>query len=357
MLMTQTTPPKPPATNPADHPAGSWRQVMAPYERSSPWRSSVNLATSVVAYVGLMAVMFLLLPVAPLLALALAAPAAGFLVRTFIVFHDCAHGSFLSSKRANARLGAVLGVLLFTPYAKWRHSHAVHHATAGDLDRRGVGDVATMTVAEYHAQSPWGRFAYRAARNPAVMLTIGPIVAMLVQPRFIGGGDRIRLRRSVLGTDLALVALIAVVCWIVGWQSYLIVQGPVILLAGAVGVWLFYVQHQFEDTYWQSGESWSYADAALRGSSYLKLPRILQFFTGNIGLHHVHHLSARVPNYHLQRAHDETPFFGDVPVLTLWQGIRAFRLKLWDEERGRLVGFAQARRSQMAQTASPAGQG
>ena len=174
------------------------------------------------------------------------------------------------------------------------------------------------------------------------MLTVGPVLVMVIQPRFVRGGERSRLRRSVLGTDVALVALVGGLCWLFGWQAYLLVQGSVFLLGGAAGVWLFYVQHQFEDTYWQSGESWSYADAALRGSSYLKLPRVLQFFTGNIGLHHVHHLSARVPNYHLQRAHDDNAIFHDVPVLTLWQGMRAFRLKLWDPDRGRLVGFGPA---------------
>jgi acyl-lipid omega-6 desaturase (Delta-12 desaturase) len=316
-----------------------WREAMAPYARPSLRRSLMDVATSVAPYVALMVAMFFALRVSVVLTLVLAVAAAGFLMRTFVVFHDCAHGSFLPSKRANAYLGAVLGVLLFTPYAKWRHSHARHHATAGDLDRRGVGDVTTMTVAEYRAQSVWGRLAYRAFRNPLVMLTVGPTFAMVLQPRFVSGGERSRLRRSVLATDAALVVLIAGLCWIVGWRAYLLVQGPVVLLAGAAGVWLFYVQHQFEDTYWQSGEQWSYSDAALRGSSYLKLPRVLQFFSGNIGLHHVHHLSSRVPNYHLQRAHDDNPIFHDVPVLTLWQGIRAFRLKLWDEDHSRLVGF------------------
>ncbi len=323
----------------------SWRETLAPYAKPSLRRSLQNVATSLVPYVALTVAMFLTLHVSLVLTLALAIPTAGFLVRTFIVFHDCAHGSFLPSKRANAYLGAVLGVILFTPYAKWRHAHARHHATAGDLDRRGVGDVATMTVAEYRAQTVWGRLGYRAFRNPVVMLTVGPTYAMVVQPRFVGGGERARLRRSVLATDAALVALVGGLCWLVGWPAYLLVQGPVFLLGGAAGVWLFYVQHQFEDTYWQSGERWTYAEAALRGSSYLKLPRVLQFFSGNIGLHHVHHLSARVPNYHLQRAHDENPIFHDVPVVTLWQGLRAFRLKLWDEDRGRLVGFAQARQA------------
>jgi len=318
----------------------SWRELMAPYATPSLRSSLANVATSVVPYVALMVAMFLALRVSLVLTLALALPTAGFFVRTFIVFHDCGHGSFLPSKRANAYLGAVLGLLLFTPYAKWRHAHARHHATAGDLGRRGVGDIRTMTVAEYRAHSFGGRLAYRALRNPLVMLTVGPLFVMVIQPRFVGGGERSRLRRSVLGTDAALVALVGGLCWLLGWQAYLLVQGSVFLLGGAAGVWLFYVQHQFEDTYWQSGGSWSYTDAALRGSSYLKLPRVLQFFTGNIGLHHVHHLSARVPNYHLQRAHDDNAIFHNVPVLTLWQGMQAFRLKLWDPDRGRLVGFA-----------------
>jgi omega-6 fatty acid desaturase (delta-12 desaturase) len=335
-----------PGTDEAEDQA-SWRATLAPYATPSLRLSLQNVATSVVPYVALIVAMFFALRVSLVLMLLLAVPAAGFLVRTFIVFHDCAHGSFLPSKRANAYLGAVLGLLLFTPYAKWRHAHARHHATAGDLDRRGVGDVKTMTVAEYRAEPLAGRLAYRAFRNPLVMLILGPTYAMVIQPRFVGGGERARLRRSVLATDAALLVLVGGLCWLIGWQAYLLIQGPVMLLAGGAGVWLFYVQHQFEDTYWQSGESWSYADAALRGSSYLKLPPLLQFFTGNIGLHHVHHLSARVPNYHLQRAHDENPIFHDVPVLTLWQGMRAFRLKLWDPDRGRLVGFevARARRS------------
>jgi omega-6 fatty acid desaturase (delta-12 desaturase) len=319
--------------------ARSWRATLKPYATPSLRLSVRNVATSVVPYLALIVAMFFALRVSVLLTLVLAVPTAGYLVRTFIVFHDCAHGSFLPSKRANAWLGAVLGAMLFTPFAKWRHDHARHHATAGDLDRRGVGDVATMTVAEYRAQSQWGRLAYRAFRNPLIMFGLGPIYAMVVYPRFVRGGERPRLRRSVLGTDLVLVLLVGGLCRLVGWQAYLLVQGPVMLLASAAGVWLFYVQHQFEDTYWESGERWSYADAALRGSSYLKLPRLLQFFTGNIGLHHVHHLSARVPNYHLQRAHDDNPIFHDVPVVTLWQGLRAPRLKLWDEDRRRLVGF------------------
>ncbi len=233
--------------------------------------------------------------------------------------------------------------MVFQPFASWRHEHAVHHATAGDLDRRGVGDVPTLTVAEYRALSWQKRLGYRLFRNPLVMFGLGPLFAMVIQPRLVSRSARPRIRRSVIGTNIALVVLVGLVCWLVGWREYLLVQVPMVLLAGGAGIWLFYVQHQFEDTYWQSAGDWSYADAALRGSSYLRLPRVLQFFSGNIGLHHVHHLSAKVPNYNLQRAHDQNPIFHDVPTLSLWDGIRAVRLKLWDERRRRLVTFAEAR--------------
>ena len=322
-----------------------WRPALAPYAQPHPGRAVADLATSVLPYLALSVLMYLTLDVSYLLVLALAIPAAGFLVRTFIVFHDCAHGSFLPSKRANARLGSALGLLVFESFAKWRHTHAVHHATAGDLDRRGVGDVLTLTVAEYRASTWRGRLGYRLFRNPLVMFGLGPIYGMVLHPRLVPRSARPRIRRSVIGTNLALAALVGTLCLLVGWREYLLVQGPIMLLAGAVGVWLFYVQHQFEDTYWQSAGDWSYADAALQGSSYLKLPKVLQFFTGNIGLHHVHHLSTRIPNYNLQRAHDENPVFHGVPTLSLWDGLRAVRLKLWDEDSGRLLTFAEARRA------------
>ena len=320
-----------------------WRDALAPYARPHLGRSLLDLATSLVPYLALLVLMYLALEVSYLLVLALAIPTAGFQMRTFIVFHDCAHGSFLRSKRANACVGAVLGLIVYTPFVSWRHSHAVHHATAGDLDRRGTGDVQTLTVAEYRGSSWRQRLAYRLFRNPLVMFGLGPTYAMVLQPRIVPRSARPRIQRSIIATDIVLVLLVGGLCWLVGWQQFLLVQVPVLLLAGAAGVWLFYVQHQFEDTYWQSAGNWSYADAALRGSSYLKLPRVLQFFSGNIGLHHVHHLSARVPNYNLQRAHDENPIFHEVPTLSLLDGLRAVRLKLWDEGRGRLVTFAEAR--------------
>jgi omega-6 fatty acid desaturase (delta-12 desaturase) len=320
-----------------------WREALAPYAKPHIGRSLLDVATSVVPYLGLVVLMYLALDVSYLLVLALAVPAAGFLVRVYILFHDCTHGSFLPSKRANAWLGSALGLLVFSSFQSWRHSHAVHHATSGDLDRRGVGDVPTMTVAEYTGLSWRGRLGYRLFRNPLVMFGVGPLYAMVIQPRLVSPSARPRIRRSVIATNIALVAFIGAACWLMGWREYLLVQVPAVLLGGAAGVWLFYVQHQFEDAYWESSEAWSYADAALRGSSYLKLPKVLQFFSGNIGLHHVHHLSARIPNYNLQRAHDENPIFHDVPTLSLWDGLRAVRLKLWDEKRGRLVTFAEAR--------------
>ncbi|HVV90504.1 MAG TPA: fatty acid desaturase [Solirubrobacterales bacterium] len=320
-----------------------WREELDPYTRPRVGRSLLSLATSVLPYLGLSVLMYFSLDISYLLTLLIAVPAAGFLLRTFILFHDCAHGSLLPSKRANAWLGRGLGILVFTAFGSWRHSHAVHHATAGDLGRRGVGDVPTLTVAEYLAL-PWRRrLGYRLFRNPLVMFGLGPVLAMVILPRLPSRSSRPRIRRSVIGTDIALALFIGMLCLLIGWRDYLLVQAPSMTLAASAGVWLFYVQHQFQDTYWQSGEEWSYADAALKGSSYLKLPKVLQFFTGNIGLHHVHHLSARIPNYNLQRAHDDHAICHGVPTISLWDGLRAVRLKLWDEQQGRLVTFAEAR--------------
>ena len=324
-----------------------WREILAPYEVPRLTRSLLDLATSVLPYLAL--------DVSYLLVLALAVPASGFLVRVYILFHDCTHGSFFESKRANTWVGTVLGWMVFTPFAAWRHSHQVHHATAGDLDRRGTGDVPLITASEYYAL-PWkGRLGYRLFRNPLVMFGLGPIWAMIVQPRLVSRDARPRIKRSIIVTNLALGLLIGGLCWLLGPLNYLLVQAPTALMAGAAGIWLFYVQHQFEDAYWEEHGEWSYADAALRGSSYLRLPKVLQFFSGNIGLHHVHHLSARIPNYNLQRAHDENPMFHDVPTLSLWDGLRCTRLKVWDEDSGRLVTWAEARRSAPAMAAATAG--
>jgi omega-6 fatty acid desaturase (delta-12 desaturase) len=331
-----------------------WTHALAPFARPSVPRSILDLLTAVVPYLGLLVAMYYSLRVSHLLTLGLGVLAAGFLLRTYIIFHDCSHGSFLPSKRGNLWLGSVLGVLVFAPFANWRHSHAIHHATAADLDRRGQGDVPTLTVAEYYAR-PWkGRLSYRLFRNPLIMFGLGPLGAMILAPRIVPRGARPRIRRSVHLTNLALAALISGACLLVGWSNFLLIQGPAALIAGAAGIWLFYVQHQFEDTYWERNTGWTYADAALRGSSYLKLPKVLQFFTGNIGLHHVHHLNSRIPNYNLQAAHDSDPVFLSVPTLTIWDGLRATRLKLWDEDSRRLVTWPQSRAALAARLRSAA---
>jgi omega-6 fatty acid desaturase (delta-12 desaturase) len=323
-------------------PEPSWRTVLAPYARPSLGRSLLDIATSVVTYLGLLVAMYFLRGVSTWLVLLVSVPAAGFLVRTYIVFHDCAHGNFLPWSRANELLGAACGLLVFTPFQRWRHQHALHHASSGDLDRRGGGDVLTLTVAEYLALPRKRRLGYRLLRNPIVMLGIGPTWAMILGPRFVSRSERPRIRRSVHRTNFVLAIAIGLLCWLLGWETFLLVEMPSALLAGSIGVWLFFVQHQFEDAYWQNSDSWSYDDAALRGSSYLRLPKVLQFFTGNIGLHHVHHLSTRIPNYNLQRAHDACLAFRQVPTLSIWDGIRCLKLKLWDQDLGRLVPFPQA---------------
>ncbi len=321
----------------------SWRGVLDDYAKPRLGRSLVDLATSVVPYLALLVAMVFALRVSVLLMLVLVVPAAAFLIRTFIVFHDCTHGSFMRSRRGNDVLGVALGLLVWLPYRGWQHEHAVHHATAGDLDRRGVGDIATLTVSEYQALPVRRRVAYRLFRNPFIMFGFGWLLVLVLKPRFVPRGAKRRVRNSVLATNLALALIVAAVCLAIGWRDYLLVQVPVFFVAGAVGIWLFYVQHQFEDTYWQAHADWRYDYAALEGSSYLRLPGVLRFFTGNIGFHHVHHLSVGIPNYNLQAAHNENDRLRTVPQLTLRQGLRATRLKLWDEQRGRLVTFREVR--------------
>jgi len=320
-----------------------WRETLAPYAIPDARRGAIDVATSAVPYLALTGLMYALVDVSPVLVAALSILAAGFLMRTFIVFHDCAHGSFLPWRRANTWLGVACGLLVYSPFHSWRHEHAVHHATAGDLDRRGMGDVDTLTVAEYLRCSRPQRVGYRLMRNPLVMLGLGPLWALILEPRLVPSWARKRFGRKILATDLALVGLLLGLCMLFGWRAVLLVQLPAAMLAGALGIWLFYVQHQFEEVYWERKEDWSYVASALHGSSYLRLPRVLQFFTGNIGLHHVHHLHAGIPNYNLQRAHDENPVFHDARELDLRAAVLAFRLKLYDEQRRRLVRFSEAR--------------
>ena len=271
--------------------------------------------------------------------LTLAVVAGGILVRVFILFHDCCHGSFFSSRRANTILGYVSGILTFTPFEDWRYAHNIHHATAGDLDRRGIGDIKTMTTAEYLAAPLRRRIAYRIYRNPFVLFGPGAVLLFLFFQRFTTNGAGKRERRSVLLTNLALLGIIAVASSTIGLQTYLLIQLPIILIAGSLGLWLFYIQHQFESVYWTRHESWDPMTVALDGSSYFKLPKILQWFTGNIGLHHVHHARPTIPNYHLQQCHDDIPAFHAVKPLTVRTSLKSWFLALYDENQQKLISF------------------
>ena len=314
--------------------------MVGPYLGSSAWRASFQLVTTLVPLaIGVWAV-HALRSWSLLAALGLSVVVAGLLVRTFVLMHDCAHGSFFRSRRLNEVIGFITGVLTLTPFAQWRRDHALHHASSGDLDRRGHGDVPTLTVREYLGRSARGRLLYRIIRHPAALLLGGPI-HLAVGQRFRGrskatGDQQIA---SVWGTNLAIVVAVALAVWMVGWKSVLVAYALPFYLAGLMGVWLFYVQHQFEDAYWAPHGEWNYVEAALKGSSHLQLPRPLQWFTASIGLHHVHHVAPRIPNYRLQPCHDENTVFHESPKITLRSGMAALRLTLWDEEQSRLVSF------------------
>ena len=322
-------------------------QTFAAYRRPHILRSLWQLANSTALFAGTWGLMYALLDVSYGLVLLLAVPAAFFLVRLFIIQHDCGHGSFFASQRWANVVGRAIGVLTLTPYAYWQRTHAIHHATSGNLDRRGFGDLSTLTANEYRARSRWGRIAYRAYRNPLVMFGVGPLIHFAFKHRspFIVPRDWTRERWSILLTDLALVALAVPLGWTLGWKELLMVQVPITILASSLGVWLFYVQHQFENTYWEHDPSWSFDDAALKGSSYLVLPRVLQWATGNIGIHHVHHLSQRIPNYRLAEVLRDHPELSQISRVSLWEGIRTARLALWDESRRKLVSFRDAARA------------
>ena len=265
--------------------------------------------------------------------------AAGFQVRIFILFHDAGHGSFFNSRRANRVLGYIAGILTFTPYEQWTSSHARHHATVGDLDRRGMGDVWTMTVEEYQEASWWQRLYYRVYRHPVLMFGFGPGIVFLIGNRFTHKGSDARGGKSVRVTNLALLLILILAYFTIGLKTYLLIQVPVMLIAGALGVWLFYVQHQYEGVYWARHKEWEPLRAALEGSSYYKLPKLLQWITGSIGLHHIHHIQPRIPNYHLQQCQDNVDELHDVEPITLKSSLWSLTHHLWDEERGRLISF------------------
>ena len=318
----------------------SWRKIVAKFEKPSLPRSLGQVANTLLPYFALVCVMYFTLEISYWITLALAIPAAGFQVRSFIIFHDCGHGSFFKSKTANRTLGFLTGLMSFTPSYYWSHKHAKHHARAGNLDHRGDGDVWTLTVVEYLDLPRWQRFCYRLYRNPVVMFGIFPAYLFFVHHRFWQRGDGPRERWSTIKTNLALAAIVVVASLTIGFKAYLMIQVPIMLIAGTAGIWLFYVQHQFEDTYWERHENWSYLREALEGSSFYKLPPVLQWFSGNIGFHHVHHLSPRIPNYNLQACHESSSMFKSVRHITLWSSLKSLGYRLWDEDRKKLVGFS-----------------
>jgi len=320
-----------------------WQAAVAPYARADIARAYLDMITSVVPYLALTVAMLMLVDVSYVAALALAVPTAGFLTRTFLVMHDCAHGSFLPSRRANQWLGVFTGLITLQTFHCWRHDHIRHHAAGGDLAADGTGDVEILTVEDFRALPRRGRLAYRLRRDPLVVFGIGALYANVIKPRIVLRLDPPALRRAKLATDLALAAVLAAAVWLVSWRHLVLVGLPVFWLASGFGVWLIWVQHRFEGALWQSSPDWDWETAALAGSSHFKLPRVLQFFSLNIGLHHVHHLNPRIPNYNLSQANHENEFLRAVPTVSLLDGIKAVRLSLYDVDRRRLVSFAEAR--------------
>ena len=315
-------------------------QELAPYQKASVRHSMIQLANTLIPYIILWVLMVYSLKVSYLLTLALAVIAAGFLVRVFIFFHDCGHNSFLPSKTWNKRLGFWLGVLVFTASEHWWHSHALHHATSGNLDKRGHGDVATLTFDEF-VEARWEKqLGYRFFRHPLTMFGLGPIFMFLIMHRLPIPHYGRKETLNVLYANLAVLALGAAISAVIGWQAYLLIQIPVIWMAGGFGIWLFYVQHQFEETYWERDEEWNYVASALLGASFYRLPKVLQWFSGNIGYHHIHHLSPRIPNYQLDKAHENSPLIQKwARKIDLFEGLRTVRLKVWNEPIRRMTGL------------------
>lgn len=322
----------------------AWWKTLTRYQQPDLQRSWWQVINSLVPYLVIWAIMVWSLQVSYWLTLLLAIPAAGFMVRIFIIFHDCGHGSFFKSRRTNDVLGIITGILTFTPYYHWRHNHAVHHATVGNLDRRGVGDVMTLTVKEYEALPGLKKLGYRIMRNPLILFTVGAPGVFLIGHRFSSGKASKRERFSVYWTNLALAGIVVLMSLTIGIKAYVLVQLPILVLGTVIGVWLFYVQHQFEHVYWERNERWDFVAASLQGSSFYKLPRVLQWFTGNIGYHHVHHISPRIPNYFLEKCHNAHPELQEVEPLTFIISLKSLFLRLWDEERKLLVGFGELNR-------------
>lgn len=327
-------------------PARAWTRLLAGYRAPSHVRSVLEIAVTLLPFAGIWALSWTAVHFGYWqLSLLLAIPGTGFLVRLFMIQHDCGHGSFFRNRSVNDGVGRLIGVLTLTPYDAWRLAHAHHHATSGNLDRRGIGDIDTLTVREFNALSIWGRLGYRAYRHPLVMFVVGPAYLFLFQNRV---PSRLRFHCrvswiSAMATNLAIAAVAGVLIWFLGLGTFLLVHVPMTLLAASVGVWLFYVQHQFEEAFWARDEEWSRHDAALRGSSHYVLPGVLRWITANIGAHHVHHLCSGIPYYRLPRVLRDHPELSSMNRITLVQSLRCVRLVLWDEARRRLVSFREAR--------------
>jgi omega-6 fatty acid desaturase (delta-12 desaturase) len=331
------TPPKP------EKEAVAWKQIVLKYQKPSLPRAIWQLIDTLGPYAGIWYLMYLSLSWSYWITFALAALNGLFLIRIFIIFHDCGHGSFFKSRLVNDIVGFITGMLTLTPYYHWRWEHSIHHATAGALDRRGTGDVWTMTVEEYLTASRWKRFAYRLSRNPFILFGIAPLYLFVIGQRFSAANASPRERWSVRWMNLAILIFALLMSWGFGVVMYVLIHLTIEVVGGGLGIWMFYVQHQFEDVYWERDKDWDFKAAALQGSSFYKLPRILQWFSGNIGFHHIHHLSPRIPNYNLERCHREDAMFHGVKPLTLLSSLKSLKLRLWDEKLGKLVSFRQAR--------------
>ena len=333
-----------PSTPPENDAARRWVQLLAAYREPSRRRSLFELSVSLVPFVGLWALAWWSLSISPWLATGIAVLNGGFLVRLFAIQHDCGHGAFFRDRWANDAVGRALGVLTLTPYDVWKRTHSIHHSTAGNLDRRDLGDIETMTVREYQECSPLGRLRYRLYRHPLVLFGLGPSYMFLVKNRLPLGLMRSGWRywASAMGTNAGVALSLGAMTYLGGWMPLVFVYLPTTLVAASIGMWLFYVQHQFEDTQWESGEDWQVHDAALHGSSHYVLPPVLQWLTANIGVHHVHHLYSRIPFYRLPEVLREHPDLAEAQRLTLRQSLACVRFHLWDEKKRRLLSFAEA---------------
>jgi omega-6 fatty acid desaturase (delta-12 desaturase) len=316
-----------------------WIEIISRYNKPDPIKSWWQIFNSLVPYILLWVVMVKTINISYWLTLLLAVFAAGFMVRIFIIFHDCGHGSFFRSKTLNRIVGIITGLIVFTPYNKWHHEHAIHHQTVGNLDKRGIGDVKTLTVDEYLKLSKWQRFLYRLYRNPFFLFGVAPMLIFTILQRFTKKGMTIMEKLYVHLSTFAIIVCIFLLILLIGWKTFLLIQLPILYIATAHGVWLFYVQHQFRYVVWTDSVNWDYKTTALKGSSMFKLPGVLNWFTGNIGYHHIHHLSPMIPNYNLKRCHKENKIFQEVKPLTFFSAFESLFLRLWDEKRQMMVGF------------------